>query len=204
MTTWDFLLSLTSLLGAVHSLPDLLGTPSALIPWGLSITLYPQTWQHFVRMAHSLVHFQEPQYNQRESHSFLPHPLWLYKFSCYYLPNLSALAQCSNQHSAFRTLVGSRHMAPKSRVKEEDQTYHFFFLINSLTSTSSAQMADPVQAGRFSCLASIEPGYEMFKQLLPPLPIPLQVNAVEGMEGEGEKHLSFSSTWKGSEKAFSL
>lgn len=85
-------------------------------------------------------------------------------------------------------------MAPKSRVKEEDQTYHFFFLINSLTSTSSAQMADPVQAGRFSCLASIEPGYEMFKQLLPPLPIPLQVNAVEGMEGEGEKHLSFSFT----------
>lgn len=130
MTTWDFLLSPTSLLGAVHSLPDLLGTPSALILWGLSITLYPQTWQHFVRMAHSLVHFHEPQYNQWESYSFLPHPLWVYKFSCYYLPNLSALAQCFNQYSEFWWEAGTWPQSPALRRRTK---HTIFFFLNKFS-----------------------------------------------------------------------
>lgn len=67
------------------------------------------------------------------------------------LTNLPAVAHYSNQHSAFRTLVGSKHMSPKSVLRS--RTKHIiFFLINSLTSLSSAQMADPHQADWFCWL----------------------------------------------------
>ena len=46
----------------------------------------------------------------------------------------------------------------------------------------------------------MEPGVEMFLQLPPPLPIPLQVNALVGVEGEGEKNTYLSPPLEKEEK----
>lgn len=82
--------------------------------------------QSFFRMVCSLANFHEPHLNQWEIPTLCCVNSWYTGFPCNLLPNLSAIAHCSNQHCAFWILVGSKHLSPKSRVKEDNQTYQFF------------------------------------------------------------------------------
>lgn len=116
VTTEGFLRSYASLLCAVRSPPWsiwksqlwFLGSIS-LYGWCLLTTACPPM-QSFVRLTSR---------NPAPTREIFTHHhrinCWCTGFSCYCLLNLSAVLLCSNEHSAFRILVGSRHMSPKSK-----------------------------------------------------------------------------------------
>lgn len=137
---WVFLLGHTSPMSYVHSVIDLLRHPQLLFPgicplFCATPTGCPPVQSPF-RMTHSLADFSDPHLNSCGFTHISHTSSGCTGFLITALPNLSATAHCSNQH-LFKILVGNRPMPPKSRVKEEDQTFKssnfIFFILNDRT-----------------------------------------------------------------------
>lgn len=166
---------------------------------GISLLTGCPPVQHFVRMAHSLAHFHEPHSNPREIHSSIV-GAQVFLVSVSQLCLLLLTVPTNILPSEF---WGETSTCPQSPGLRRRTKHKISFFLNKFSDFYLfSSNGRPSAAWQIQMMGKQWTGYEMFVQLPPPRPVPLQVNAVEGRKGEGEKHFPFSSAWKGSEKAF--